>query len=183
VLQEPGVRTLIDVRRFPGSRRHPQFSRDTLSASLAAAGIEYVHEAALGGRREPRPDSPNTAWRVAAFRGYADYMEQAAFRAALARLLLRAAAAPTVILCAEAVPWRCHRRLIADAAVVQGFEVIHLLAPGRAESHALNPLARCVPAGAAGWRLIYDGDATAKAAPAPTLPFPTPAKAATAPDP
>jgi len=114
LLAEHGIETLIDVRRFPGSRRHPQFSREALAASLAAAGIEYVHEPDLGGRRQPRPDSPNTAWRVAAFRGYADYMDSEPFAAALARLLRSAARSRTVILCAEAVPWRCHRRLIAD---------------------------------------------------------------------
>jgi uncharacterized protein (DUF488 family) len=196
MLRERRIETLTDVRRFPGSRRHPQFSRDALAASLDAAGIGYVHEADLGGRRAPRPDSPNTAWRVAAFRGYADYMAQPPFRAALARLLRRAVESPTAVLCAEAVPWRCHRRLIADAAVVQGFDVVHLIAPGRAESHALNPTARLVPAtaltgapdarpaspagiGAAGaegglsWQLIYDrGPASTRLAP-PTLPFPT----------
>jgi len=162
------IETLVDVRRFPGSRRHPQFSRDALAASLAAAGIAYVHEADLGGRRQPLPDSPHTAWRVAAFRGYADHMGSAPFAAALDRLLRLAARSRTVILCAEAVPWRCHRRLIADSATAAGAEVLHILGPGRAERHRLDANARIVaaPPGAA-VRLVYD------AAPQgpPRLPF------------
>src|SRR6185295_8246212 len=115
LLAEHGVRVLVDVRRYPASRRHPQFSREALAASLARAGIEYVHEPDLGGRRAARPDSQHTAWRVEAFRGYADHMETPEFKAALERLQRRAAETPTAILCAEAVPWRCHRRLISDA--------------------------------------------------------------------
>jgi uncharacterized protein (DUF488 family) len=159
LLAEHRIETLIDVRRFPGSRRHPQFSRETLAGSLAAAGIAYVHEADLGGRRQPLPDSPHTAWRVAAFRGYADYMGSAPFGAALDRLLRSAARSRTVILCAEAVPWRCHRRLIADAATAAGAEVLHILAPGRAERHQLDANARVLVAGpaGAGVRLVYDG--------------------------
>ena len=195
LLAEHGVRLLVDVRRFPGSRRHPQFSRDALAGSLAAAGIDYLHEPDLGGRREPRPDSPNTAWRVAAFRGYADYMDSPSFAAALDRLLGGAAESRTAILCAEAVPWRCHRRLISDAATVRGVEVLHILGPGRVERHELDAKARVVPeadgvrasgldAGGAGSgarglsdaagrrvRLIYDGGG---AGAAPGLPFPTP---------
>jgi uncharacterized protein (DUF488 family) len=159
LLGEHGVELLVDVRRFPASRRHPQFGREALAASLAAAGIEYLHEPDLGGRRQPLPGSPHTAWRVAAFRGYADYMDAPAFRAALDRLLRRAAGSRTAILCAEAVPWRCHRRLIADAATVAGTEVLHILGPGRAERHELDPNARVVaePGGSPRVRLIYDG--------------------------
>jgi uncharacterized protein (DUF488 family) len=151
LLKEAGVERLVDVRRFPGSRRHPQFGREALAAALAAAGIEYRHAPDLGGRRSPRPDSPNTAWRVAAFRGYADYMDAPEFQAALSRLAAAAAERPTAILCAEAVPWRCHRRLIADALVAHGIPVVHLLAPGRREPHALHPDARPLPGG----RLVY----------------------------
>jgi len=157
LLAEHGVRTLVDVRRFPGSRRHPQYSRDALAASLAEAGIQYVHEPGLGGRRAARPDSPHTAWRVEAFRGYADYMETPEFQAALERLIRRAedqAEGQTVaILCAEAVPWRCHRRLISDALVARGVQVMHILSPGRANSHELDPNARLLPGG----RLLYAG--------------------------
>jgi uncharacterized protein (DUF488 family) len=173
LLAEHGVELLVDVRRFPASRRHPQFGREALAASLAAAGIEYSHEPDLGGRRQPLPASPHTAWRVAAFRGYADYMDAPEFRAALERLLERAARSRTAILCAEAVPWRCHRRLIADAATAAGAEVLHILAPGRAERHELDPNARVVaePAASPPVRLIYDGGGRT----APRLPFSTPA--------
>lgn len=152
-----GVRTLVDVRRFPGSRRHPQFSRDALATSLAEAGIRYVHEPDLGGRRAARPDSPHTAWRVDAFRGYADHMETPEFQAALDRLIGRAAAeeAPVAILCAEAVPWRCHRRLISDALVARGIDVLHIMGPGRADPHELDANARVLPGG----RLLYAGPA------------------------
>ena len=147
-----GIRILVDVRRFPGSRRHPQFSRDALAASLTSAGIEYVHEPDLGGRRAARPGSPHTAWRVAAFRGYADHMETPEFKSALERLVRRGAGTPVAILCAEAVPWRCHRRLISDALVARGLRVLHILGPGRADPHELDPNARVLPDG----RLLYD---------------------------
>jgi len=155
LLAEREIRVLIDVRRYPGSRRHPQFSRDALAASLAAAGIEYVHEPDLGGRRAARPDSPHVAWRVETFRGYADHMETPPFGAALDRLIRRAAGTPTAILCAEAVPWRCHRRLISDALLARGAEVLHILGPGRAEPHELDPNARLLSGG----RLLYAGQA------------------------
>jgi uncharacterized protein (DUF488 family) len=159
LLAEHGVELLVDVRRFPGSRRHPQYGREALAAALAGAGIEYVHEPDLGGRRPARPDSPHTAWRVEAFRGYADYMDTPPFHAALARLIERGAARTTAILCAEAVPWRCHRRLIADALVARGVAVYDILSPGRAEPHALDPNARVLPGG----RLRYSGPEAAQA--------------------
>jgi uncharacterized protein (DUF488 family) len=146
ILKEAGVGLLVDVRRFPGSRRHPQFGKEALRAGLAAAGIAYRHEPDLGGRREPRGDSPNTAWRVAAFRGYADHMASAEFKAALERLL-EPPALPTAVMCAEAVPWKCHRQLIADALVARGVEVVHLLGPGQRQAHALNPEAAVGPDG------------------------------------
>lgn len=149
-----GIARLVDVRRYPGSRRHPQYSREALAASLAGRGIGYRHEPDLGGRRTPRPDSPNTAWRVEAFRGYADYMASPEFARALGRLAAEGDDLPgrrTAILCAEAVPWRCHRRLIADALVARGIEVLHILGPGRLEAHPLSPDARVLPDG----RLIY----------------------------
>lgn len=150
-----GVRLLVDVRRYPGSRRHPQFSRDALAASLTSADIEYVHEPDLGGRRAVRPGSPHTAWRMEAFQGYADHMETPEFAAALGRLIERAARETTAILCAEAVPWRCHRRLISDALLARGVPVLHILGPGRADPHELDPNALVLPGG----RLLYAGPA------------------------
>jgi len=140
ILEEARVKLLVDVRRFPGSRRHPQFGKEALSAGLAAAGIAYRHEPDLGGRREPRPDSPHTAWRVAGFRGYADHIASPEFRAALERLIAPPET-PTAVMCAEALPWKCHRQLIADALVARGIEVVHLLAAGQRQAHVLNPAA------------------------------------------
>lgn len=119
-----GIATLADVRRFPGSRRHPQFGSDALAASLATAGITYAHFPDLGGRRSPAPDSINTAWRHDAFRGYADYMETPLFQSAIDRLL--GLAPPIVVMCAEAVWWRCHRGLIADYLTAMGLRVLHI---------------------------------------------------------
>ncbi len=147
---ENRVQLLVDIRRFPASRRHHQFGRDALEATLAAAGIAYAHEADLGGRRDPRPDSPNTAWRVSGFRGYADYMATAPFRDALERLIANARQRTTVVMCAEAVPWRCHRQLVADALVVAGVDVRHIFGPGRTEPHVLNAAARVVEG-----RIVY----------------------------
>ena len=149
-----GVRQIVDVRRHPASRRHPQFARDALAGALAQAGITYAHEGDLGGRRAPRRDSANTGWRSAGFRGYADYMDGDAFSEAFDRLRALAALMPTAILCAEAVPWRCHRQLIADAAVARGIEVRHILGPDRAEPHHLTAFARVLPDG----RLCYPAE-------------------------
>jgi len=140
ILEEARVKLLVDVRRFPGSRRHAQFGKEALSAGLSAAGIAYRHEPDLGGRREPRPDSPHTAWRVAGFRGYADHMASPEFRAALERLIAQQQT-PTAVMCAEAVPWKCHRQLIADALVARAVEVVHLLGPGQRQPHVLSPAA------------------------------------------
>jgi uncharacterized protein (DUF488 family) len=145
LLAEQGVRLLVDVRRFPSSRRHPHFSGPALAAALQAKGIAYRHEPDLGGRRAPRPDSVNLGWRNEGFRGYADHMADPAFGAALARL--RAEPGPVAVMCAEAVPWRCHRQLIADALVARGIDVRHILGPGRAEEHRLTPGARIEPGG------------------------------------
>jgi uncharacterized protein (DUF488 family) len=142
LLDEHGIRLLVDVRRFPGSRRHPHFGSAPLAAALAAGGIGYRHAPELGGRRDARPESPNTAWRNAGFRAYADHLATPEFRQALAVLLADAAAQPTTVMCAEAVPWRCHRQLIADAAVAAGVEVMHILGRGRCDRHALNAAAR-----------------------------------------
>lgn len=147
LLESHGIRNVVDVRRYPASRRHPQYARAALEETLRAVGIAYIHEVDLGGRRQPRPDSPNTGWRSLSFRGYADYMDTAAFQAALARLMARAAHSSTTVLCAEAVPWRCHRQLIADALVARGRAVGHILGPDRVDTHRLSPFAQVLPNG------------------------------------
>jgi len=141
------VTQVVDVRRYPASRRHPQFARDALATALQEVGVGYHHAPELGGRRAARPDSLNTGWRSAGFRGYADYMETPEFADALVRLRELARAGPTAILCAEAVPWRCHRQLIADALVVQGHDVGHILGAARVEPHHLSPHAQVLPGG------------------------------------
>ncbi|MDP9067380.1 MAG: DUF488 domain-containing protein [Actinomycetota bacterium] len=153
VLQEAGVDVLVDVRRYPGSRRHPHFAREALEHSLPVAGISYDWRGeALGGRRDPVPGSPNIAWRVDAFRGYADHMASAEFRSGLRELEDRATAGVRqAIMCAETVWWRCHRRLIADTLVAHGHEVIHL-GMGRDSAHELHQAARRDDRGV----LIYD---------------------------
>jgi len=140
-LRDAGVRVLVDIRRFPGSRRWPQFNVDRLAASLADAGIEYRHFEALGGRRKAHPDSPNTGLRNESFRAYADYMAEAEFEDAVAELLALAAEKPTAVMCAEAVPWRCHRSLVSDALVARGHEVIHLYG-GKQHPHSMTSVAR-----------------------------------------
>jgi uncharacterized protein (DUF488 family) len=153
LLGESGVELLVDVRRFPVSRRHPQFGKDRLALALADVEIGYRHEPDLGGHRTPRQDSPNTAWREPAFRGYADHMDSPEFRDAVGRVLGRAALTPIVVMCAEADPRRCHRQLLADALVVRGAEVRHILGPGSLEGHVLHPKARLLSEG----RIVYDG--------------------------
>jgi uncharacterized protein (DUF488 family) len=140
LLREHGIEVLVDVRRFPGSRRHPQFGSAALAASLAEAGIGYVHAEALGGRRssEAGARSPNTAWRNDAFRAYADYMATPPFRAALDRLIGLSRERTAAIMCAEAVPWRCHRRLITDALLARGVPVADILGPGAASPARLS---------------------------------------------
>jgi uncharacterized protein (DUF488 family) len=137
-----GVTTVADVRRFPRSRRHPQFDTDALARELPRAGLAYVHLAGLGGFRRARRDSVNTAWRNTSFRGYADYMQTDDFARHLAALLTLAGATPTAIMCAEAVPWRCHRSLIADSLGARGIEVRHILTATRADTHTLTATAR-----------------------------------------
>jgi uncharacterized protein (DUF488 family) len=142
LLAENGIGILVDVRRFPGSRRHPQFGQDALRESLASVGIEYVHQEELGGHRKARPDSRNTEWRNVSFRGYADYMETEEFKAGIERLLDFAKREPTAIMCAEAVWWRCHRGLIADDLKSQGIAVWHIMDKGKCELHPYTPVAR-----------------------------------------
>ena len=138
MLAEADIRVLVDVRRFAGSRRNPQFSRDAMPEALAEAGIDYLPMPALGGRRKPSPDSPNTAWRVEAFRAYADHMASPEYITAREALMAQALARPTCVMCAEAVWWRCHRRLVADDFVSRGWTVLHLMAPGKETPHQLN---------------------------------------------
>lgn len=138
------IQVLVDVRSFPGSRRYPQFNRENLRSSLAAAGIEYLHLPELGGRRRVRPDSVNVAWRNESFRGYADYMESEGFQGGIAKLLKLAAQKRTSIMCAEALWWRCHRSLISDYLKVQGHEVIHIIGERKSESHPFTSAARVV---------------------------------------
>jgi uncharacterized protein (DUF488 family) len=144
LLEAAGIEQLVDVRRLPGSRRLPQFDSDTLRDTLAERGIDYCWIPALGGRRRPTPDSPNTGWRHAAFRAYADHTETDEFADGLFELLMLARGRPTVIMCAEVLWWRCHRRLIADVLVVLGLDVIHILGPDKQEMHRLAPPARLV---------------------------------------
>lgn len=144
-LEDSGIKLLADVRSLPGSRRYPQFNQDTLQRSLGERGIRYEHFPELGGRRKPRPDSTNTAWRNDSFRGYADHMETPSFQRGVERLVkLAASVGPTAIMCAEAVWWRCHRSLIADFLKVSGTEVIHISGPGRTEPHPFTSAARVV---------------------------------------
>jgi uncharacterized protein (DUF488 family) len=144
LLKSQSIEQLVDVRSFPSSKRHPQFNKPTLEEFLQHSGIQYLHFAGLGGRRTPRADSINTAWQNPGFRGYADYMQTAAFEKAIKELLEVAASSRTVIMCAEALWWRCHRSLISDYLKVNGEEVTHILDVNKTESHPFTPVARIV---------------------------------------
>ncbi len=146
------ITLLVDIRLVPASRRFPQFAQAALATSLASVGVDYLHLKDLGGRRTPRVDSPHSGWRSRSFRGYADYMESSQWAAAMATLLVRAQAATSALMCAEALPWRCHRQLVADTLVVRGATVWHIMSRGRLERHQLTPFARVD-----GIRIIYDG--------------------------
>ena len=152
ILAAHGVARVLDVRRFPASRKWPHFDAATLAKSLAGAGVEYVGMPELGGRRRPRPDSPHTAWRVDAFRGYADFMDTPAFAAALETVEALARERPSALLCAEALPWRCHRSLIADALLARGWRVLEILSEREARPRRLSAFARVE-----GTRVVYDG--------------------------
>ena len=133
---------LADVRHFPTSQRVPWTARASLSKALSDRGIAYEHFEDLGGFRKARPDSVNAGWRNVGFRGYADYMGSTEFSVALDRLMTVAADRRTAIMCAEAVPWKCHRSLLSDALVVRGVRVIHILSSGKTQAHGLTPFAR-----------------------------------------
>ncbi len=142
LLRAHGIRQLVDVRTIPRSRHNPQFNHDTLSAYLRNRRIGYQHMKELGGLRHARADSPNMGWHNASFRGFADYMQTPAFDAALEELIELARRKPTASMCAEAVPWRCHRSLIGDALVVRGIEVQDIMGINSVRPHTLTPMAR-----------------------------------------
>lgn len=154
VCRAHGVVAVADVRRFPGSRRSPHFARQALEESLPAEGIHYLWLPALGGRRRRAAGAPPSAWRVEAFAAYADYMNSGEFRAGFDQLLASLSRRPTAVMCAEASPYRCHRRLIADWAALHGIPVVHLLDERRTERHRPTPFARLE-----GDRILYEADA------------------------
>lgn len=158
MLRAHGVEFLADIRSIPRSRRNPQFNRDTLPEALQAAGIGYTHVKALGGLRKARADSGNTAWRNPSFRGYADYMLTDEFRASLRSLIDLARGRRVAMMCAEAVPWRCHRSLVADALLADGHAVEHILSASRREPHTLTEFA-----------IVRDGQVTYPAGPGQLL--------------
>ncbi|HUY80821.1 MAG TPA: DUF488 domain-containing protein [Acidobacteriaceae bacterium] len=157
ILRENGVQVVADIRTVPKSRHNPQFAQENLAPALAAAGIEYLWCRELGGLRHARKDSINTGWRNASFRGYADYMQTAEFAAALEALLASVPVEHTALLCAEAVPWRCHRSLVGDALLVRGIAVEDITyssqGKSRREAHRMTPFARV-----AGGRLWYPAE-------------------------
>ena len=152
LLHKNGVEAVADVRSLPGSRKFPQFNAETLGPELVEAGIEYVPMKSLGGRRKTRPDSPNTVWRNASFRGYADYMETPEFVEGIQDLLELASRKPTAIMCAEAVWWRCHRSMIADFLKSEGVTVEHIM-DGRSVVHPFTKAAKIVEG-----KLVYGAE-------------------------
>jgi len=152
ILAAHNIDIVIDVRRHPASRKWPHFNAAELARSLPSAGVEYVPLPELGGRRRPRPDSPHVAWRVEAFRGYADFVDTPEFAQGLARVIEAASGRRAALMCAEALPWRCHRALIADALLVKGWEVFDIVSEREARPHRLPDFARVD-----GTRVIYDG--------------------------
>jgi uncharacterized protein (DUF488 family) len=142
LLKAHGVERVVDVRTVPKSRHNPQFGKDALPGSLAGAGIGYTHMPELGGLRRPRTDSQNAGWRNASFRGYADYMQMPQFTAALEEVIASAGKERIALMCAEAVPWRCHRSLIADALLVRGVAAEEISSATRTSPHKLTPFAR-----------------------------------------
>jgi uncharacterized protein (DUF488 family) len=149
------VQRVVDVRSIPCSRHNPQFNQETLPARLRAAGIAYVHLRKLGGLRRARPDSPNEGWRNVSFRGFADYMQTPEFAAGLKRLMKLALQKRSAIMCAEAVPWRCHRSLIADALVVRGIPVEDIMTSTRSRIHTPTPFACVRKDSVQGRRITY----------------------------
>jgi uncharacterized protein (DUF488 family) len=144
ILKAHSIESLADVRQFPGSRRYPQFGKEALAKSLNDAGIGYTHFPELGGRRRSQPNSPNTAWRNEAFRGYADYMMTPAFTTGIKRLLKLAREEQTAIMCAELLWWRCHRSLISDYLKANGYHVLHIMDTKAPKEHPFTSAARLV---------------------------------------
>lgn len=157
LLQAHGVQRVVDVRTIPRSRHNPQFNRETLPRALRSFDIGYVHIPDLGGLRHPRQDSPNTGWRTPGFRGFADYAQTPEFEASLEKMIGLAKQKQLTVMCAEAVPWRCHRSLIADGLVVRGVCVEHILSATRRQVHSLTPWAKVE-----GTRIIYPFETTLK---------------------
>lgn len=142
LLRGAGVRRLVDIRSFPSSRKHPQFGKDALAASLDSEGIAYEWKKELGGFRRARPGSRHAALRSAGFRGYADHMETHEFEAARDWLIRASTETPTAVMCAESLWWKCHRRMLADALVAAGCDVRHIVTGGKIDPHRLHPTAR-----------------------------------------
>lgn len=144
MLKSFGIKKLVDVRRFPGSRKFPQFNQDTLRDSLKEIGITYIYEVNLGGRRKVTKDSKNTAWRNISFQAYADYMKTQEFKSVVINLEKIASEEPAVYMCSEAVWWRCHRSMISDYLKVRGWNVQHIMAEGKSQEHPYTSPARIV---------------------------------------
>lgn len=142
LLKAHRIDLLVDVRTVPRSRHNPQFNRDTLPETLRREGIDYLHLGELGGLRKARKDSTNTGWRNLSFRGYADYMATPEFEKGISQLMELAEAKRLAVMCAEAVPWRCHRSLIGDALSARGVDVFELATPAKAQPHKMTPFAR-----------------------------------------
>jgi len=157
LLREHGIQQLLDIRTVPKSRHNPQFGQDQLPASLAAAGIGYEYIRSLGGLRRARKDTPNGAWRNASFRGYADHMQTEEFNEHVALVAGMAQGLRCALMCAEAVPWRCHRSMVADALTVRGVPVEHIINKGKTRPHTLTPFARVD-----GTRILYPPEAGAE---------------------
>ncbi|MCL5773019.1 MAG: DUF488 domain-containing protein [Firmicutes bacterium] len=142
LLQDSGVTEVADVRTIPRSRYNPQFNKETFPEDLKKAGIKYEHMSGLGGLRHPRKDSPNTGWKNDSFRGFADYMQTGEFEESLENLIQLSGRERIAVMCAEAVPWRCHRRLIADALLARGIKAVHIMGKHSLQNHAMTPWAK-----------------------------------------
>ncbi len=166
LLKRNDIDCVLDIRTVPKSRHNPQFGQDLLPRSLLEAGIEYRYLAGLGGLRRPRPDSPNAGWRNTSFRGYADYMQTDEFSRNVDTVAALAATTRCALMCAEAVPWRCHRSLVADALLVRGIQVEDIIDTQQPKPHKLTPFAQVD-----GERITYPSDTQQQAEAQGSLPF------------